>query len=154
MGARTERRMRFATLLPTTIDNTYRGHKLGLWLLAVVVAVKVLQIASVMIDGPGIVEAADGIPLNTFGAEAARTVVAAFIGMGVSRLLICVLCAIVLWRYRSVIAWVFLLLAIHDIARELVLQPVRIGTPIGPFVNWALLALTVAGIALSLRKTS
>jgi hypothetical protein len=141
-------------LFPVTIDNTYRGHSLGLWLLGVVVAVKMLQIVSVMIDGPGIVAIADGIPLQTFGAEGARTAVAAFIGMGISRLLISIICAVVLFRYRSVVTSVFALLALHDIARELVLQPVRTGTPIGPFVNLALVVLTVAGVALSVRRGS
>jgi hypothetical protein len=136
-------------LLPHTIDNTYRGHTLGLWLLGLVLAVKGLQIVSVMIDGPGIVATADGIPLETFGARGAQTTVAAFIGMGISRLLISIICAVVLLRYRSVVTPVFALLALHDIVRELVLQQVRTGTPIGPVVNGALLLLTLAGLALS-----
>jgi hypothetical protein len=81
-------------------------------------------------------------------------VVAAFIGMGISRLLISVMCAIVLLRYRSVVTSVFVLLALHDIARELVLRQVRTGTPIGPFVNWALFVLTLCGLALSVRSGS
>jgi hypothetical protein len=141
-------------LLPVTIDNTYRGHTLGLWLLALVLVVKVLQIVSVMIDGPGIVASADGIPLETFGARGAQTTVAAFIGMGISRLFITVICAIVLLRYRSVVTSVFALLALHDIARELVLQQVRTGAPIGPFVNRALLVFTLAGLALSVLSGS
>jgi hypothetical protein len=139
-------------LLPDTIDNTYHGHTLGLWLLAAVVAVKVLQVVSVMIDGPGIVASADGIPLETFGARGAETVVAAFVGMGISRLLISVICVIVLLRYRSVVTSVFALLAFHDIARELVLRQVRTGAPIGPVVNGALLVLTLVGLALSIRS--
>ena len=137
-------------LFPATVDNTYRGHKFALWLFAFVVFVKVAQIASVMIDAPGMVTSADGIPLETFSPPAVQTVLAAFIGMGVSRLLICVVCAVVLLRYRSVLTATFALLALHDIARELVLQQVRTGTPIGPYVNWALLVLTLVGLALSI----
>ena len=136
-------------LLPTTIDNTYRGRSLGLWLLWIVIAVKVVQIVSVMIDGPGIVAAADGIPLATFPSGAAQTVVAAFIGMGISRLMICVLCGLVLLRYRSAVAPIFALLALHDIAREALLGPIRIGTPLGPLVNWAVVVMTFSGVALS-----
>ena len=141
-------------LLPATIDNTYTGRKLGLWLLAIVLAVKLLQIAIVFVDGPGVVGSADGIPLDTFSAGAAQTVVAAFIGMGISRLLIVILCAIVLLRYRSAVPFVFLLLALHDLARELVLQQVRTGTPIGPYVNWALFVLILAGLASSVPIAS
>jgi hypothetical protein len=143
-----------ATTLPPTIDNAYRGRTIGLWLLALVVSVKVAQIVSVLIDGPGIVAAADGIPLDTFSPEAARTVVAAFVGMGVSRLLLCVLCALVLWRYRSAVPLMFVLLALHDVARELVLGPVRSGTPVGPYVNWTLFVLTLVGVVLSVSSSA
>jgi hypothetical protein len=47
--ARSSRKNRMLnTLLPTTIDNTYRGRSLGLWLLWIVIVVKVVQIMSVM----------------------------------------------------------------------------------------------------------
>ena len=138
------------TLLPTNIDNTYRGYRLGLWLLGVVLFVKVAQIVSVFVDGPGIVADADGVPLATFSPAASRTVVAAFMGMGISRLLLCVVFALVLWRYRSATPLTFGLLALHDVARELVLRPVRMGTPIGVYVNAGLFVLTLAGIALAL----
>src|SRR4051812_25300774 len=95
------------TLLPATIDNTYRGQRLGLWLLALVVAVKAVQILSVMVAGPTIVAAAGGIPLGTFGKDAAHTVVIAFIAMGISRLFIAVITTLALLRYRSVVAPVF-----------------------------------------------
>jgi hypothetical protein len=135
--------------LPSTIDNNYQGRRLGLWLLTFVLLVKVAQIVSVMVDGPGIVSEADGIPLTTFSVVAAGTVVAAFVGMAISRLLICVVCAIVLLRYRSAVTPMFALLVLHDVAREAVLRSARSGTPIGLRVNIGLIALTVAGVALS-----
>jgi hypothetical protein len=61
-----------------------------------------------------------------------------------------ILCALVLWRYRSAIPLAFGLLAVHDVARDLVLGSVRQGTPIGPYVNWTLLVLTLLGTALAL----
>lgn len=135
--------------LPTTIDNAYRGRKLGLWLLWIVVIVKVVQSVTLIMDSPGILASADGIPLATFPPDAARTAVAAFVGMSVSRLALCLLCAVVLVRYRRAVAPLFVLLLVHDLARELVLGPVRVGAPIGPWVNGALMALTLAGIALA-----
>jgi hypothetical protein len=42
-------------LLPRTIDNTYRGRRLALWLLGFVTIVKLLQIGSVLVDPVGIV---------------------------------------------------------------------------------------------------
>jgi hypothetical protein len=118
-------------LLPLVIDNGYRGYRLGLWLLGLVLFLKMAQIISVFVDGPGMVADADGVPLATFSARASQTVIAAFTGMGISRLLICIVLALVLWRYRSAIPLMFGLLALHDVAREVVLRPVRVGTPIG-----------------------
>ena len=137
-------------LLPAVIDNTFRGHRVALWLLGFVTAVKVAQIVSVMVDGAGIVATADGVPLDTFSGRAAQTIVAAFVGMGISRLFICGVCTTTLLRYRSVVPIVFTALAVHDVARELVLLPIRSGVPIGVYVNLALLALTVAGVGLSI----
>ena len=140
--------------IPRTIDNIYRGPTFALWLLGLVLFVKFAQVLSVFIDGAEMVSSADGVPLQTFSADAARTVVVAFISMGVSRLTICIMCALVLWRYRSAIPMTFTLLALHDLARELVLGSVRQGTPIGPYVNWTLLVLTLLGTVLSMRKNA
>ena len=52
-------------------------------------------------------------------------------------------------KYRSALVFLFSLFAIHDGVRELILRPVREGTPIGVFVNLALMVVMVVGIALS-----
>src|SRR5690348_11434211 len=65
-------------LMPQPIDNAYRGTKPGLWLLAMVVFVKLLQSASVIFDGYSILQSADGVPVETFPAPAAQSVVALF----------------------------------------------------------------------------
>ena len=144
----------FNTLLPQRIDNSYSGQKLAIWLFAVVVFVKMLQSVFVIFVGDSIVRSADGIPLETYTPEAAQTVVAVFAAMGLSRLMISLLCVLVLVRYRSVTTFMFALLALHDVTRELILHPIRIGTPPGIIVNFVLFALTLAGLALSLWTQS
>lgn len=140
-------------LLPAKIDNSFRGHKLALWLFGLVLLVKAAQSVSVLLNGYDIVRDADGVPLQTFTSEGARTVVAAFAGMSISRLAITLLCAIALFRYRSALIFLFALLAVHDVARELVLRPAREGMPLGVFVNLALLVLMLVGMMLSARRT-
>jgi hypothetical protein len=129
-------------------------RKAGLFLLWMVVVIKFAQIVSLFVGPVAIVTGADGIPVNTFEPDAARTVIAAFFGMGVSRLMICVVCTLVLWRHHSFIPAVFLLLALHDVARELVLGPVRVGAPVGAYVNWTMVMFTLLGIVLARTKTS
>lgn len=136
-------------ICPARVDNSYSGHKLGLYLLSAVTIVKTLQCLFVLIDSYSVIKSADGIPLDTFTPAAAQTVTAAFAGMGVSRLLICLICALVLARYRSAVALLFTLLIVHDIVREVVLHGARVGTPVGVIVNIALIGLMLIGVSLA-----
>jgi hypothetical protein len=143
----------FNQLLPQRIDNTYRGHKLALWLFALVVAMKMLQSLLVIFYGDFVVRSADGVPLETFTPAAAQAVVALFALSGLSRLIVSVLCVLTFVRYRSLITFMFALLALDYLARQLILHFVPLvstGTPPGPVVNLILFSLTIVGLALSL----
>ncbi|MEK7775330.1 MAG: hypothetical protein AAB305_05550 [Candidatus Zixiibacteriota bacterium] len=140
-------------LLPQPIDNTYRGHKLALWLFALVVSVKALQGLVVIFNGYYVAGSADGIPLDTYAPEAAQTVVALFALTGFSRLVISLLCVLALVRYRSAIPFMFALQIFDYLARLLILHfvpIVRTGTEPGPVVNLMLFALMIVGLGLSL----
>ncbi|MBZ5538341.1 MAG: hypothetical protein LAO31_20505 [Acidobacteriia bacterium] len=93
----------FNQLLPQHIDNTYLGHKLALWLFALVVSVMITQSVLVVFTGYSTVRNADGIPLDVYTPAAAQTVVALFALRALSGLIISLLCALVLLRYRSAI---------------------------------------------------
>lgn len=140
-------------LLPPRIDNTYRGHKLALLLFALVVAMKTTQSLLVIFNGYAVMQSADGIPLDIYTPSAAQTVVALGALSGLSRLIIFLLCALVLARYRSAIPFMFALLLFYFLAGQLILRFLPIastGTPPGPIVNLTVLALTVIGLALAL----
>ena len=141
--------------LPQRIDSTYRGHRLALWLFALVVSVRILQSLLAIFNGRSVVSSADGIPLDTYTPAGAQTVVALFALVGFSRLIVSLLCVLVLVRYRSGVPFMFALLVLDHVAKHLILQfvpIVRTGTPPGPFVNLALFALMIVGLALSLWK--
>ena len=53
-------------LLPQRIDNRYRGHRLALWLLAVLVLMKGGIGLGTIFNGHSAAASADGIPLDTF----------------------------------------------------------------------------------------
>src|SRR5271157_5776109 len=97
-------------LLPQRIDNTYRGHKLALWLFALSVSVKIFQSLMVIFNGNSTAIYADGFPLITFPPAAAQTVIALFALSGLRLLIISLLCVLVLVRYRSMISFMFALL--------------------------------------------
>jgi hypothetical protein len=142
-------------LFPREIDSTYRGHKLAPWFLLIVVFMRIVQSLGVFFGGRFVVSSADGIPLDTYTAAGAQTVMALFALVSLDRLLIGLICVLVLLRYRSVISFFLMLLLLQDLGKRLVLVvfPItRVGTPPGLAVNLVLLALTMVGLVLSLWK--
>lgn len=145
----------FNQVLPEQIDNAYRGHKLGVWLFALVVVVRIAQSLVVIFNGYSTAQSADGIPLDTYAPMAAQTVVALFALSGLYRLFIGLVCVLVLIRYRRAIPLMFALLLLNSLAAQLLLQVVpivRVGNPPGPIVNLILSALMIVGLAVSLGR--
>lgn len=138
--------------LPRSIDNNYRGQKLALWLFWVVVIIRAAQGVSLIVSGYSIVKDADGIPLEMFPVTASQSIVGLFAISGGSRIVLSALGILTFIRYKSAIPLMFAVLALDQIAKELLLQfyPLyRIGSPIGPSVNLVLLFLTIIGFSLS-----
>lgn len=143
----------FNKLLPERIDNTYRGHKLALWFFALVLLMKVGISLGTIFNGYFAASSADGIPLDTFTPAGARAVVSLFALWGLSQLMICLLCILVLLRYRAMIPFMFGLLLVEQLSRKVILQIMPIvtaGTSSGSAINLVLLAMMVIGLALSL----
>jgi hypothetical protein len=146
-----------ARLFPKTIDNTYRGHAIALWLFVLFVAVKLLQGANSMIQARKIAVEADGIPIDSYGPVAGDAVVAMFALLGLYGLILPVLGVVVLIRYRAMIPLMYLaFIAVQLGSRALLtLQPVVVraaeeARPVGFWINLGLLAVLVLGLVLSL----
>ncbi|MGH9900514.1 MAG: hypothetical protein ACRD68_01605 [Pyrinomonadaceae bacterium] len=145
----------FNQLLPRRIDNTYRGYKLGLWLFAPLVFVKVAMGLNCIFNGYSVASSADGIPLDTYPSGAAQTIVSDFALWGLCQLMFGLLGILVLVRYRRMVPFMFGLLLLEHLSRKLILQflpVVKTGTPPGFYVNLVLLAVMVVGLAVSLRS--
>ena len=143
-------------LWPRQADNTYRGSRIALWLLGFVLFVKVAQSVSIFIDPAAVARDADGIPLATYPVDAAGTIVALFVLTSIDRVLIAFLGVAVIARYRSLLPLLLTVLVVQDAGKRIILHelmPVaRVGSPIGPYVNLALLGLLVVALVLSLRR--
>lgn len=140
------------TFLPRQIDNTYRGHTSALWLFGIVVLIKTVMSVNSIIMGHNVASSADGVPLDTFTPAGAQAVVALFATWGVGHLTLCLLCWLVLVRYRSFIPFMFAVLLGEQLLRKLVgyfLPIVHASSP-GATVNLVLLTLMFIGLALSL----
>jgi hypothetical protein len=142
----------FESVLPQDFDNTFRGQRLAAWLFALILLMKTAQSVAVLFGGASVIRGADGVPLDTYAPPAAQTLISVWAALGLARLLICLLCLIVLIRYRSMLPLMFGLLALHDVGRQVLLQclPIeRVGTPPGPLVNSILMVLAIVGFVLS-----
>lgn len=140
-------------LLPRQADNAYRGYRLALWLFGLLVLLRTIMSVNSMINGRDIASSADGIPLDTYTPDGARTVVSLFAVIGLSNLVICILCIVVLVRYRALVPLMFSLLLLQHLARRVIHQVLPIattGNPPATVINLVLLALMVAGLVLSL----
>ena len=142
-------------LLPQPIDNEYSGSKIALWLFGLIVFVHVLQSVMVLVSGQMVAQSADGIPLENYPAAAAQTILAIFMVSSLRRLIIALICAVVLFRYRSAVPLMFVVLGLSYLGGQVIFQfvpIVRVGTPPGVIMNLTMFGLTIVGLALSLWK--
>ena len=147
--------MKLNPVLPRLIDNVHRGHPLAIWLLVPIVTFKTAIALGTIFNGRAAAQTADGIPLDSFGAAGAATVVTLFALWGLSQLVFGALGVLALVRYRAMIPLVYVLLLVEHVARRgiLLAMPIaRSAAPPGLYINLALLALMAVGLAFALRS--
>ena len=134
---------------------TLRASKLSLWLFGLVVLVKAAQSLVSIFNPCAVAGAADGVPIDTYGAAGARAVVALFSVLGLSNFIISLIGVVVLIRYRSMVSFMFAFFLLQHVGGRLIahfLPVARTGTSPGPYVNLALIAVTIVGLTLSLWR--
>ena len=141
-----------STLLPARADNTYRGHKVALWLLGLFLLSKVGIGLGSIFNGRVAAGTADGIPIDAFTPAGAQAVVSLFALLGISSLVLCLVGCLVLLRYRALVPLMFSLLLLEHLSRKLALfiLPIERTSSPGTTVNLVLLAALILGLALSL----
>lgn len=142
-------------LLPPHIDNTYRGHRVALWLFGVIVFVKGGIGMGTIFNGRNAAISADGIPLDTFTPAGEQAFVSLFAAWGLAQLMLNLIGVLVLVRYRAMIPFMFALLLVEHLVRRLIflVMPIaRTGTHPGFLVNLVMAVVMIAGLVLSLRS--
>jgi hypothetical protein len=140
-------------ILPRSLDNTYRGQKLALWLFGLLVLMKSVIGLNSIFNGAAVMTTADGIALTTYPAAAAQNLVALWALIGLAHIVMGVLGVLVLVRYRGMVPLMFVLLLLQHLGGRLVLQfhpIVRTGAPPASVINLIFLTLMVLGLGLSL----
>lgn len=142
-------------IFPRSLDNGYHGYRAALWIFGLVIAVRALQSTFIIFNGYDTVINADGIPIDTYSADVAQTIVGLFAQNSLWRLIFCLLGLTVLVRYRNAVPLMFILLMLSFLGAQALSQfvpLVRIGSPPGPIVNIVLFALMLIGLVLSLLR--
>lgn len=140
-------------LLPRRFDYDYRGYRLALWLLGTLVLFKAAMGFGCIFNGYGAASETDGIPLDTFTQGGVQTVLALFALWGLGQMILALLGAVALVRYRSMVPFVYALILLEHASRKLILQFLAVpktGTPPGFAMNLALFAVEIVGLVLAL----
>jgi hypothetical protein len=142
-------------LLPRSIDNDYRGHKLAFLPFGLLVLLRLVIGMNSIVNGYKVMTNADGIPLGSFPPAAIQALVSVWALLGLSRVVIGLLCVLVLVRYRGLIPVMFVLLLLQHVAGIAItyfLPLVNTRAPDATIVNLTSITLLIVGLGLSLWK--
>ena len=143
----------FQTILPAQIDNTIRGVKLPFYVFAFFAVVSTVRSVIHILYPDGGAGSIAGMDLSVAGADG---IVFAFGLWGSSQLLFAVIQLLVVFRYRSLVSFMYLMLILEVLLRQLVgyMKPVIFAhTPPGAIGNQIILPLAVFMLVLSVWST-
>ena len=146
-------------LFPRQFDDRFQGHRAALWLLGLYLALKLVMSFRSVLDAAAVAAGPDRFPLDRYGGEGTSAVLMLFALNAYGQLILVLLGAAALLRYRAMVPFVFLLLLLDQAGRRVVTATYEIQRSFsasgGLSISLALLAILVLGFALSLlgRRT-
>lgn len=139
-------------IFPPMIDNRYRGHALGVWLLIPIALQKFGVSLTHLFKADGGAQSISTIPLDTYPPTAAQNIIGLFARMGLEQFLLAGLVVLVLIRYRAMIPLMYALIVVHYVASRVVgqMKPLVVaGTSGVRTVALVIFVLSVIGLVLS-----
>ena len=144
----------FGRIFPKQIDNNYRGHWLAILIFALLVILRAVMGFNSITLTHMVATGADGIPLDSYGPACAAVVVLFFKNIGLFFLLLSLLGAVALVRYRAMVPLMYLVLIIQLAGSRVLLHLYPIvrtsEMPLGYSVTLTMLAVALIGVVLSL----
>ena len=144
-------------LFPPPGSFTYRGSVAAVWLAALLVLLKAAIALGAIFNGHYAASVADGIPIDSYTPAGTQAFVSLFASLGLAQLALAVVGLLVIFRYRALLPAFLLLIVIEQLARKAIAHflPIeRVGGGGGGILNWAIMALLLVALALSLRGRS
>jgi hypothetical protein len=137
-------------LFPARLDSVgYRGRAVALWLFGLFLVLRLIMGVNGAIN-PRAIATGDGLRLDEGGAD---TILLLFRSLSLGTLPLVVIGVVALWRWRSMVPFLYLVLLAELALRRLVAlaNPIpRTDASLGIWINLALLALLLIGFVLSL----
>ncbi len=133
----------FEILLPTKINNVISGSKIPFYIFALYAIISTVRSCIHLLAPDGGASSIAGMDLTVAGADG---IIFAFALWGSSQLLFTIMQMLVVIRYRSLVPFMWLMLALEVLLRELVgkMKPVTFAhTPPGAIGNQLILPLAV-----------
>ena len=149
-------------LFPRQIDNLYQGHVLALWLFLPVLALKTVMGFNVgglnpFVKSRFILATADGVPVDTYPADAAAHLVFTFAAWGLVLFVLTLLGWLAIARYRAMLPLLILLFTFEQVGRMVLSRTLlpqhagaTAGIPVSTLINWGFAGLLLLALTLSL----
>jgi hypothetical protein len=139
-------------LLPAQADNTIRGMKLPVYVFTLIAIVSLVRSCIHLLAPDG---GAGSIAGMNLAVEGAGGIIFAFALWGSAQLIYAVIQLVVAFRYRSLVPFMYVLLIVETLLRQLVghMKPVTFAhTPPGAIGNYVILPLAGLMLVLSLWR--
>jgi hypothetical protein len=137
-------------ILPVNINNTIRGSKIPFYIFAIYAIISAVRSCIHLLSPDGGAGSIAGMDLTVAGADG---IIFAFALWGSSQLLFAIIQLLVVMRYRSLVPFMYLMLILEVLLRELVgrMKPVIFAhTPPGAIGNQLILPLAALMFGLTL----
>lgn len=104
-------------VLPKTIDNEYKGHKMALYFFYLITTITVIRSLIHTFSADGGAQSIATIPLDKYSTEASQTVVLIFALWGLSQLIMGLFYVIISFRYKSLIPLMYVFIVFEYFMR-------------------------------------
>lgn len=143
----------FGRLFPKQLDNAYRGPRLALVILALLLLLRLAQTGLGLIDPVMVIRGPDGILFDSFNAPAQIAFAYVFRLLCYLNVVICLIGIVALVRYRAMAPLIYLVLLLLLAGQKAIALywPIpRAPEAPGSLIVFAMAAITLAGFVLSL----
>lgn len=148
------------SIFPTTADNNYRGNRIAPWVLLAFVVLFFVRSLIHVFKADGGANSIASIITFSGSPDPDQVIYLLFALWGGQQLVTAFIMAIVLWRYRSLVPLMFLVMIIEQLTRigAGMLKPLSADfyahTPPGVTANVPILIIAVVMLVLSLRPSA